>query len=172
MMASKGLKTCLEKRRLKMSLAELMGAEFGKEEAGRALTPLEVARMFHAAESKPRDCMLLKCIYFLGLSNSEVQNLRVKDIDFKGGRVRVTRGRKGRARYVLIPNGFGGELREFLGDERGHVFSGRSMGLLSDRHIRRIVKSYACKANVRKCEDIHPHSLRASHNAHMKSLTV
>jgi len=152
-----------------MSLAELMDADLQKEdESKRILTPLEVARMFHASESNSRNCMLLKCIYFLGLSNSEVQNLRVKDIDFENGEVRVIKGQRKRARYTSIPEGFDMELKNFI-NGNGYVFSGRSMGLLSDRHIRRIVKSYACKANVRKCEEIHPHSLKYSYTVHINS---
>ncbi len=152
-----------------MSLAELMNADFRKEdEEKRILAPLEVAKMFHVSELNPRDCMLLKCIYFLGLSNSEVQNLQVKDIDFENGKVRVIKGQRKRARYTSIPEGFDRELKHFI-HGNGYIFSGRSMGLLSDRHIRRIVKSYACKANVRKCEEIHPHSLKDSYTVHLNS---
>ncbi|MBU0530498.1 MAG: tyrosine-type recombinase/integrase [Candidatus Aenigmatarchaeota archaeon] len=153
-----------------MSLADLMAGS-GKEEARRILTPLEIAEMFQAAEANARDCMLLKCLYYLGLSNSEVQNMQVDDVDFDASRVRVMRGEKKRTRKVMIPDGFGKELKGFVKGKKGPIFSGRSMGLLSDRHIRRIVKSYACKADLQKASEIHPHSLRDSYASHVKSLT-
>ena len=148
-----------------MSFAELMDTELNKKETRRVLTAIEIARMFHVAGPNTRDCMLLKCMYFLGLRNSEVQNLRIEDIDFKSEKVRVGRGRK--TRYAAIPNGFEKELETFIRDKKGYVFSGRSNGLLSDRHIRRIVKSHACRAGLQKCEEIHPHTLRHSYVSEM-----
>jgi len=140
----------------------------------RFLTPSEVAEMFRVSESSTRDNILMKCMYFLGLRNSEVRNLRIEDIDLINNTVKVVQGKGKKDRYVPIPKGFSEELRSFIGERRnGLLFTGRgSGGGLSDRHIRRIVKSYAHKANVRKYEEIHPHTLRHSYATHLQNSGV
>ena len=139
----------------------------------RFLTPLEVAEMFGAAEASPRDCMLLKCLYFLGLRNSEAMNLNTEDIDTMNKTVKVIQGKGRKDRYVPVPGDFAGELRLFIGGRKGLLFAGRGgKGNLSDRHIRRIVKFYAQKANVRKYEEVHPHTLRHSYATHLQNSGV
>jgi site-specific recombinase XerD len=132
-----------------------------------------MAEIFKAAENRSRDCMLLKCLYYLGLRNSEAQNLNIEDIDLINKNVKVIQGKGKKDRYVPIPGDFAQELRQFIGDRKGLLFSGRDLGgRLSDRHIRRIVKSYACKANIRKYEEIHPHTLRHSYATHLQNSGV
>jgi integrase/recombinase XerD len=136
----------------------------------RFLSPLEVAEMFRVSEKKPRDNMLLKCMYYLGLRNSEVRDLHIDDIDIINNMVKVVQGKGKKDRYVLIPVGFSDELKVYIKDRKGHVFEGRAkQGTLSDRHIRRIVKLHARAANVRKYEEIHPHTLRHSYATHLQN---
>ncbi len=136
----------------------------------RFLTPNEVSEMFRVAQGNPRDAMLLKCMYYLGLRNSEIRTLQAEDIDTINNTVKVVQGKGKKDRYVPIPGGFSSELKAFLKDRKGFVFSGRgSEGTLSDRHIRRIVKSHARVANVRKWEEIHPHTLRHSYATHLQN---
>ena len=139
----------------------------------RFLTPLEVAEMFSVAEPSERDCLLMKCMYFLGLRNSEAQGLTIQEIDLINGTVKVVMGKGKKDRYVPIPAGFAEELKGYIGQTReGLLFPGRSKGKLSDRHIRRIVKFYAKKAGVRKPEEIHPHTLRHSYATHLQNSGV
>jgi len=153
-----------------VSLEQLMKKE-KQEQEKRILSSFEIAEMFQVAEQKPRDCMMLKCLYYLGLSNSEVQNLQVADFNFENSKVRVVRGAKKTVRDVTIPSGFDQEVKQFLAGLSGIVFSGRSSGKVSDRHIRRIVKSYACKAKIENGSEIHPHSLKDSYEFHVKNST-
>lgn len=134
------------------------------------MTPLEVAEMFRVSEG--RDQMLLKCLYYLGLRNSEAQNLLIDDIDVINKTVKVVQGKGKKDRYVPIPGAFGEELRGFIAEKKGQLFGGRSKGKLSDRHIRRIVKFYAEKAGIRKSEEIHPHTLRHSYAIHLQNSGV
>lgn len=139
----------------------------------RFLTPMEVAEIFRVSSTNKRDNILLKCLYYLGLRNSEAQKLNIDDIDLINRNVKVVQGKGKKDRFVPIPEGFIGELRAFIGDKKGLLFTGRgSGGSLSDRHIRRIVKSYACSANVRKYEEIHPHTLRHSYATHLQNSGV
>ena len=69
----------------------------------------------------------------------------------------------------MIPGAFTFELKEFVKDCEGLVFTGRGPdGGLSDRHIRRIVKQTAKQANVRNYAEIKPHSLRISYATHLR----
>lgn len=138
----------------------------------RFLSPLEVAEMFKAAEASRRDSMLLKCLYYLGLRNSEAQNLLIGDIDIINKTVKVVQGKGKKDRYVPIPGRFGEELKGFMSGREGYLFSGRSEGRLSDRHIRRVVKHWAQQAGVRKGEEIHPHTLRHSYATHLQNSGV
>ncbi len=131
----------------------------------RFLTPLEVKAMFEAAGSSQRDLLLLKCLFYLGLRNSEAQKLNIGDIDFINKNAKVVQGKGGKDRYILMPSGFAEELRIYAKTvQNGHLFS------ISDRHIRRIVKGYARKAGVRKPEEVHPHTLRHSYATHLQNL--
>jgi len=131
----------------------------------RFLTPEEVKAMFKEAESSPRDLLLLKCLFYLGLRNSEAQKLHIDDIDFINKNVKVVQGKGGKDRYILMPSGFAEELKAYATTvQNGNPFP------ISDRHIRRIVKCYARKAGVRKADEIHPHTLRHSYATHLQNL--
>jgi len=138
----------------------------------RFLTPLEIAEMFEVSKERERDNLLLKCLYYLGLRNSEAQKLQIEDIDLINKTVKVVQGKGKKDRYVPIPGKFSEELKGFIVDRKGLLFTGRSSGRLSDRHIRRIVKLWAEKARVRKAEEIHPHTLRHSYATHLQNSGV
>ncbi len=139
----------------------------------RFLTSLEVAEMFKAARDSPRDSMLLKCLYFLGLRNSELRSMQIADIDAINRTVKVVQGKGKKDRYVPIPGEFADEMKIFIANRKGLLFEGRGAeGELSDRHLRRIVKQYARLANVRKYEEIHPHTLRHSYATHLQNSGV
>jgi site-specific recombinase XerD len=125
----------------------------------RFLSLPEVEAMFKVASGDRRDSLLLKSLFFLGLRNSELENLRIEDIDMINGNVKVVQGKGRKDRYVPIPSS------TLLQELKGYI-ENRNTGRLfyvSDRHIRRIVKEYAVKAGLRTPEEIHPHTLRHSY---------
>jgi len=139
----------------------------------RFLSPAEVAEMFKTSKGSSRDEMLLKSLYYLGLRNSELRSMRIEDIDAINRTVKVVQGKGKKDRYVPIPGEFAEEMKAFIGTRSGLLFEGRNdKGELSDRHLRRIVKQYAQKANVRKYEEIHPHTLRHSYATHLQNSGV
>lgn len=138
----------------------------------RFLTPLEVAEMFKSSKDSPRDNMLLKCLYFLGLRNSEAQKMLIDNIDIINRTVKVVQSKRDKDRYVPIPGEFAEEIRGFIKNREGYLFSGRSKGKISDRHIRRIVKTYAQEADIRKYDEVHPHTLRHSYATHLQNSGV
>ena len=129
--------------------------------------------MFKVSELSHRDNMLLKCMYYLGLRNSEVRTLHRDDIDSINNTVKVVQGKGKKDRYVPIPEGFSKELKEYMRGVSGFMFAGRSKeGTISDRHIRRIVKTHAEAAQIRKFEEVHPHTLRHSYATHLQNSGV
>lgn len=144
----------------------------------RFLSKLEVKEIFRCAEENHRDLLLLKGLYYLGLRNSEIQKMLIEDVDIINLMVKVVQGKRGKDRYVPVPQGFIDDLKQWIsGKESGRLFQGRSKqdnsyGAISDRHIRRIVKKYAKLAHVRKYEEIHPHTLRHSYATHLQNKGV
>ncbi len=133
----------------------------------RFLSEAEVKAMFEKAEN-PRDRLLLKCLFYLGLRNSEAQKLRIEDIDLINRLVKVVAGKGKKDRYVPIPiQELVEELKDFIGQrQEGPLFA------VSDRHIRRIVKKYAKLAGIRKAEEVHPHTLRHSYATFLQNRGV
>ncbi len=132
----------------------------------RFLSLEEVEAMFASSVNNKRDNMLLKCLFYLGLRNSELQHLNADDVDLVNRTVKVVQGKGKKDRYVPIPTQFLGEFKEWLKNQKGQLFR------LSDRHIRRIVKRYAVAAGIRKAEEIHPHTLRHSYATFLQNKGV
>ncbi len=148
------------------------GAVFtiGNRKLPRILKKEDVAQMIKISKPIPRDTILIQCMYFLGMTNGEVQNLKVEDIDFANNKVRVSEGKNRRDRILPIPAELARELKSYIGARsEGYLIRGRDKKAkrISDRHIRRLVKAYAKEADVRNWEGIHPHTLRHSYATHL-----
>jgi integrase/recombinase XerD len=138
----------------------------------RFLTMEEVKHMIAASSKNSRDSMVIKCLFYLGMRNSELRNLHIEEMDYINRMVKVVQGKGRKDRYVPIPSReFAAELRELAGKRtRGLLIEGRGTdNMLSDRHIRRIVKKYAIEAGIRKPEEIHPHTLRHSYATYLQN---
>ncbi len=134
----------------------------------RFLTLNEVNRMFEVSKDNKRDNLILKCLFYLGLRNSELVNLRADDIDLINKTVKVVSGKGKKDRYVPIPSDrFVEELREWIEKQKGD-----KLFYVSDRHLRRIVKHYAVLAGIRKPQEVHPHTLRHSYATHLQNKGV
>lgn len=140
----------------------------------RFLTLREVKAMFKAAEGNQRDQLILKCLFYLGLRNSEVRNMRIEDMDLINRNVKVVSGKGKKDRYIPLPKSLLKPLEKWIGDrEEGLLFPGRSEdNKISGRHLRRIVKKYAKRAWVRKPDEVHPHTLRHSYATYLQNKGV
>ena len=138
----------------------------------RFLTIEEVRHMLAASEKSKRDNTVIKCLFYLGLRNSELKNLHIEDIDYINRMVKVVQGKGRKDRYVPIPTKeLASDMKIYAdGRARGLLIRGRGTdNMLSDRHIRRIVKKYAMQAGIRKPEEVHPHTLRHSYATHLQN---
>lgn len=134
----------------------------------RFLTPAEMEAMFAKASDSERNLLLLKCMFYLGMRNGEVQSLRIDDIDLINKMVKVVKGKGRKDRHVPIPTD------ELIADIKAYIQDKREGGLfdISDRQIRRIVKQYARAAGIRKADEVHPHTLRHSYATHLQNQGV
>ena len=76
------------------------------------MTPEEVRRVLAELEGEPRLVALL--LYGAGVRLSEALELRVKDLDFGRGEISVRRGKGGKDRVTMLPQGVIEPLRMYL----------------------------------------------------------
>jgi integrase/recombinase XerD len=115
-----------------------------------------------------RDRAMLSVLYACGLRASELADLRVEDVNFNVGVLRVT-GKGGKQRVVPVATGTLETVRVYLHERVGHVpaggtgealFLSRSGRALSRVDVHRIVRKYVRRAAVRG--NVSPHTLRHS----------
>jgi len=76
----------------------------------------ELRYLFYLSGDNLRNKAIFMTIYGSGLRLSEAANLRVDDIDSKGGRIFVRKGKGGRDRYAMLPQKTLDVLREYWTD--------------------------------------------------------
>lgn len=152
----------------------------------RDLTVDDVFAMFAKARKNPRDYKLLNFLFYFGLRNEEMRNLRRDDIDLKRGILKVVQGKGSKDRFIpiveIVPDlgkyqekSIYDKLDAWIGETKGtgYIFEGGSaLGTLSDRHLRRIVSSYAKKAKITNWKEVHVHTLRHTYATHLKNIGV
>ncbi len=113
-----------------------------------------------------RNRCLMQVMLDAGLRASEVLKLKVKDLDWMTGKLKVRQG-KGKKDRILWLNQQALDVLRKWREKRPHQADGRPTELLfttlegkllSDRYLRVMVKRYGKKAGVPK--DVHPHTLR------------
>ena len=110
-----------------------------------------------------RNFCILRMMLNAGLRNSEVCGVKVGDLDFTSGRLKV-RGKGRKQRIVWLADddldwlGKWMERRSTLPDPRGRLFSTLKGGPVSPRYLQQMTKRMVDRAGIEK--EIHPHSLR------------
>ncbi len=113
-----------------------------------------------------RNRCLMQVMLDAGLRASEVLKLKVKDLDWMSGKLKVKQG-KGKKDRILWLNQQALDLLKKWREKRPHQADGCPTELLfttldgkplSDRYLRAMVERYAKKADLSK--DVHPHTLR------------
>ena len=133
----------------------------------RYLSINEVKVMFSHAQG--RDSVILYILFYMGLRNNELRNLRIEDIDFINSTIKVVQGKGKKDRFVPIPEPLKEPLKMWVcGKPSGWVIEGHSsLGRISNRHINRIIKTTAIESGIRNPTEIHPHTLRHSYATHI-----
>jgi len=137
------------------------------------LTQDEVKRLL-AATTCLKHQAALSVAYGSGLRAGEVSVLKVSDIDSKRMLLRIERGKGGRYRNAMLPEGLLVLLREWWRAGRQHgvmqadgwLFPGQNVTVpISTRQLHRIVVQAAEAADIAK--RVGPHTLRHSFATHL-----
>jgi len=129
------------------------------------LSKEEIKRIIESANNiKHR--LVLECLYGMGLRVSEVVNLRISDLDFERGMVKISSAKGNRNRYVMLPKELKSKLRAYIDLERPkkHLFSGRG-NRYSIKSIQKIFEYSAKNAGIKK--SVSCHTLRHSFATHL-----
>ena len=120
-----------------------------------------------------RDRAILEVLYGSGLRVSELVSIRLPDLDWENGMVRVL-GKGAKERAALVGEQTLIALEDYVTHGRPHLASQRSEdwlwlnrfgGPLSARAVQLAVSRYAAEAGLTKA--VHPHLLRHSFATHM-----
>jgi len=117
------------------------------------ITYEEFLELIKNAKNK-REEMIIKFLFYTGVRVSELVNIRVEDILWDLGLIRVY-GKGGKERFIPLPDFFLEELKEYVKNIKNN-----KLFPLSTRHVERIVKNVAKRSGINK--KITPHVLRHS----------
>jgi site-specific recombinase XerD len=132
------------------------------------LSPVEVARVLDAVPGLKLRTILLTA-YGCGTRVSETCALQVGDIDSRRGLVRVSRGKGGKDRYVMLGTGVLAALRSYwkAARPRGpYLFPGREPG----SHVAKNTVEKGLRETMRRlklAKRVTPHTLRHSFATHL-----
>lgn len=119
--------------------------------------------------SRERDLAFLELLYGCGIRVSELVGIDLEELDLRAGWLRV-RGKGNKEREVPVGGRAAAAVERYLGirsalpGERALFLNARG-GRLSDRQVRRLVKTYALAALGDTT--IHPHSFRHAYATHL-----
>lgn len=131
---------------------------FAQESLGAQREPLTVDEMTELlqATTNRRDELLVHMMFFMGLRNEEVRNLRISELDFED----LTAYLHGKQdRVVPVPDTFSDEIQDFIeterqaipgADEHDFLFPSHAGGRLSGARIRNIFKDMAERAGIQR----------------------
>ncbi len=140
----------------------------------KALSPDEAARLVDLPGDEPmtiRDRAMFELFYSSGLRLSELTGVKLGDIDFQDGTVRVT-GKGNKTRVIPV-----GDLAQrsllawlaarapFATPEQPALFVGSSGRPVSARTVQRRLETWALRQGL--TQHVHPHMLRHSFASHV-----
>jgi integrase/recombinase XerD len=102
--------------------------------------------------------LMLKLLFFTGVRNQELVNIRVGDVYLNEDKIFIEKGKGGKDRYVLFNQDFKIALKAYMKNhpKNRYLFQTRLNNKYTTRRIQQIVKNYANKAGVKAT----PHTFR------------
>lgn len=119
-----------------------------------------------------RDKAILELFYSSGIRNTEMRKLRVFDVDFCNGLIKVT-GKGGKERIIPMGDVAAKYIQIYLSESRPHLakkqidilFLTKNGNMLTDDFPAEMARKYAHRAGLKK--DIDAHCLRHTFATHM-----
>ena len=144
----------------------IKGVKIKERKLPSILTEEEIFKLFGVSESE-RDRLILKILYYTGLRNNEMIQLKKVDVNFKEKviRIRAETTKTRREDFQAIPKPLFDDLKKFCEYKQSED---RIIPLTKQR-IWQLVKYYVKKAKIEK--DIHPHSFRHTYGTHIYEKT-
>lgn len=124
---------------------------------------------------KERNCLIMETLYATGMRVSELIAVKIRDIDFKRGIIKVI-GKGSKQRIVPIYPSLLTKLEDYMAlrheyfvknSDTGYLFLNQYGSMLTRQHIWNIVKEKCRQYNITK--HVSPHTLRHSFATHMLS---
>lgn len=134
-----------------------------------------IARNDLSTPLKERNCLIMETLYATGMRVSELVSVKINDIDFKRGIIKVI-GKGSKQRIVPIYQSLLEEIESYIAirheyfvkkTDTGHLFLNQNGTKLTRQHIWNIVKEKCALNNITK--HVSPHTLRHSFATHMLS---
>jgi integrase len=126
----------------------------------RVLSEEEVKRFYRAIEKADniQHELMLKLLFFTGVRNRELVNIRMNDIYPDENKIFIEKGKGGKDRYVLFNSDFKTALKIYIKNhpKNKYLFQTRLNDQYTPRRIQQIVKHYAEKAGIKAT----PHTFR------------
>lgn len=145
---------------------------------GGIVSPREMTRLLEAPDRTTllgmRDKAILELLYSTGMRNTELCCSRLRDLDMKGGSLRISFAKGSKTRVVPLGDVAAHFLSLYLRDARPHLVRGSEEerifvtnrgSMLSRRCVYDLVRKYAKKAKLRT--KISCHTLRHTCATHM-----
>jgi len=130
------------------------------------LSKEEVKRMIELTDNLKHKCLIM-LTYSGGLRRSEVQNLKLKDIDFERGVINIKKGKGKKDRITLLSKKIILYLQEYFTIFRPNtwVFEGQNGGTYSTSSMEKVIKQATIRAKILK--KVTMHTLRHSFATHL-----
>jgi len=129
------------------------------------LTKNEIKRMIISAKD-PKHNLMIKLLYSSGLRLSELQKLKVNDLEISQRIGWVRKGKGQKDRMIILSEELCRDLQKYITDENKYLFPGRDEDRpISVRQIQNIVARVANAAQINK--NVHVHTLRHSFATHL-----
>jgi len=122
-----------------------------------------------------RDSLMLETLYASGMRVSELLGVRIVDVDFKRGLIRV-HGKGSKERYVPIYKSLAEKIDGWLlsrqndfvrQSDPGWLYLNRNGGQLTRQYVWSMIKGYCEMVGIKK--EVSPHTLRHSFATHLLS---
>ncbi len=130
------------------------------------LSKQEIARMIEVVNNLKHK-LIIQVLYSAGMRVSELQNLKIDDIDFDRKIIFVRQGKGAKDRNTIVSQTVLNNILKYINIDRPiqYLFEGRNNRKINIRSIQKIVSESAKKARVKKI--VSPHTLRHAFATHL-----